>query len=1224
MTERSVVVRLRGEITDLKTKMREGASAVEGVGAAARKTADQGKVAFSSLAKSIDNNSASIDHLSGNALKLGAGLAVGVGAVVKVAADFDKQMSSVAATGADARQNIDALRETAIKLGADSAFSATQAAEGVENLLKAGVDAAEVMGGGLKGSLDLAAAGSLDVGQAAEIAATALVQFKLQGKDVPHVADLLAAGAGKAQGEVGDLAAALNQSGLVASQFGLSIEDTTGTLAAFASAGLLGSDAGTSFKTMLLALANPSKESRKLMQELGIAAYDAQGNFVGVASLAEQLKERLGPLSQATRDQALAQIFGNDAVRAANVLFKEGGAGIQQWTADVDDAGFAAATARTKLDNLSGDVEALGGAIESTFITSGSGANEALRNLTQEATGLVRAVGSLPTPLLETSVKVAGVGAAGLITAGGIGKLAVSTLETRKAFAGLAETSPRLAGGLKAASTGAVALTGALIALQLAGQATNELFEDAPKTLGDAGQALAGLAKNTKDASTGMDEFFSLSTRADLGFGTEQVDSLGSAMNRLFHQSGPQKVGDWASGLISNFDGVKGSAQVIEERFGQLDQTLNTFVASGAGDKAAAAFQALRKEAELQRVPLDALLTKFPLYKASLQEQATALGVTALSAKDYADWMGGNVPPAIASAAEATDDATVKITGLGTSAGETAEELQELIDKFTILRDGALDQERANLAWEESLDAVAEATGAATKSTKDNNFSLDESTKRGRENRGALSAMVEELNNKITSDVKATGSTEGVSKKLKEGRERLLDSAEAAGLNRKSVEKMIDQMLLTPKELETKVSAPNVGKVTEDVAHLGTKIKGVNGRDVYIRAHFNTNADSVVADIKKTFSINGGPKFSAYALGGVMPGWSPGRDIHRFVSQTGGVLDLSGYESVMRPEWTAAVGEGRVNAWNEAARVGGVEGVRSAMSDYLGGFARGGTIRRNITIHGDPGAQPDRLTGPPDAGSYSLGIRGEDMMQALAKAVKAGVREMREEVGDFGRIDIGNPRGRTTFRGHSFTNLFAASLRAAEKGAGHNWQIYQGGWRPATSYSGTSHAGDAIDARVDMALLRAARGHGIAIWDRTGKGNWVAHMHGVPLPGAGYAAGSGVWQAQDYLRGGDGLWNGTDSAKAGVHGVAEKGFEVVTSPQLRLFSGGEQVLNNDTSKALLRTASAATGGGVQYHRHLTVGDTNLTGVLGDPELWLRKVQQRKSDAIAMAGLRRHS
>lgn len=104
-----------------------------------------------------------------------------------------------------------------------------------------------------------------------------------------------------------------------------------------------------------------------------------------------------------------------------------------------------------------------------------------------------------------------------------------------------------------------------------------------------------------------------------------------------------------------------------------------------------------------------------------------------------------------------------------------------------------------------------------------------------------------------------------------------------------------------------------------------------------------------------------------------------------------------------------------------------------------------------------------------------------------------------------------------------FSPLFESRLLLASKTAGEGIQAFQRGFRPSTSYSGTSHQGDAIDLQVSQRLIAALRSVGIPTWDRTGKGNWAPHAHGVPLPGAGYAAGSAVWQAQDYLRGGDGL-----------------------------------------------------------------------------------------------------
>lgn len=160
---------------------------------------------MSQAEKSTGRSRQAMDQLGGTAGKMGLAAAAGVFAIERSTANFDEAMSHVAATGEDARASYDQLRQAAIEAGAATAFSASEAAGGIENLAKAGVSAQDILGGGLSGALDLAAAGGLDVANAAEIAATALTQFKLEGEDVPHVADLLAAAAGKAQGDVSDM-----------------------------------------------------------------------------------------------------------------------------------------------------------------------------------------------------------------------------------------------------------------------------------------------------------------------------------------------------------------------------------------------------------------------------------------------------------------------------------------------------------------------------------------------------------------------------------------------------------------------------------------------------------------------------------------------------------------------------------------------------------------------------------------------------------------------------------------------------------------------------------------------------------------------------------------------------------------------------------------------------------------------------------------------------------
>jgi TP901 family phage tail tape measure protein len=181
----------------------------------------------------------------------GAGLAIvaGLGMAISKSMDFEAAMSGAAAATGLSGKALDALQETAIRAGASTQYSATEAADAITAMGKAGISAADIMGGGLTGALNLAAAGQLGVADAAEIAATAMTQFSLRGSDLPHVADLLAAGAGKAQGSVQDLALALNYVGPVAAGLGVSIEETTGAdSGARRPMGIIGERAGTGLR----------------------------------------------------------------------------------------------------------------------------------------------------------------------------------------------------------------------------------------------------------------------------------------------------------------------------------------------------------------------------------------------------------------------------------------------------------------------------------------------------------------------------------------------------------------------------------------------------------------------------------------------------------------------------------------------------------------------------------------------------------------------------------------------------------------------------------------------------------------------------------------------------------------------------------------------------------------------------------------------------------------
>lgn len=370
-----------------------------------------------------------------NGLALAGGAAVALGAAaIGIAANFDQSMSEVQAATRASNGEIASLREAAIDAGAQTVYSASEAADGITELGKAGMSTTDILSGGLSGALDLAASDGMAVGDAAELMASSLAQFNLRGSQATMVADALAAGAGNAQGSAHDLGLALNQSGLVANSMGISMQQTTGALSAFANAGMIGSDAGTSLKTMLQRLAAPTEKSQQTMDELGISAYDAQGNFVGLSAMAGQLQKSMSGMSQEQRNAAMNTIFGADAVRAANVLYSEGQKGIEDWTAKVSDTGFASEQAAARTDNLKGDIEKLGGSFETFMTTLGEGGQGPLRMLTQGLTDFVNVLSMIPAPISQSLV---------MMTA-----LAGGVAAAHKAFGNLTTSSSTLAQGL--------------------------------------------------------------------------------------------------------------------------------------------------------------------------------------------------------------------------------------------------------------------------------------------------------------------------------------------------------------------------------------------------------------------------------------------------------------------------------------------------------------------------------------------------------------------------------------------------------------------------------------------------------------------------------------------------------------------------------------------------------------------------------------------------------
>lgn len=319
------------------------------------------------------------------------------GAAISVAANFDDAMSQVQGALGDASADTEGLRQLALQLGSDTVFSATEAAQAMVELAKGGLTEADIKGGALAASMDLAAAGQLNLADAAETTVQMMGSFGLGAEDATRIANALAGAANASSADVSDLTQAMSQCSAQASLAGWSLEDTAAALALFADHGVKGSDAGTSLKTMLQRLSAPTDQAADAMEAYGLEVRDSNGKMKDITGIADELTGKLGTLSDAERDAALQTIFGSDASRAAAILMQSGSEGLQKYIAATNDATAAETMANAQKGELSWALENMSGAIESASIAFGSALAPAITAVAGVIGNVAEAFASLPS-----------------------------------------------------------------------------------------------------------------------------------------------------------------------------------------------------------------------------------------------------------------------------------------------------------------------------------------------------------------------------------------------------------------------------------------------------------------------------------------------------------------------------------------------------------------------------------------------------------------------------------------------------------------------------------------------------------------------------------------------------------------------------------------------------------------------------------------------------------
>jgi murein DD-endopeptidase MepM/ murein hydrolase activator NlpD len=415
-----------------------------------------------------------------------AGLTAALGASVGVAAEFEKTMDGALAvmSPSDVQAFSGSLENLALRLGKDTSFSAKEAAAGIEELIKGGLTAQDVLDGAAESTLALAAAGGVSLPDAATIAANALAQFNLKGTDMAHVSDLIAGAANASAIDVNQFKFSLQAAGAVAAVTGFSFDDLAAGIALMGKNGIAGSDAGTSLKTMFMSLQPATAKAREEFAKLGLtttnqarvleilnnygiqpvsdsltdqmhqlqmavtgwnglgtmtkqqaeawneaqgeldlmsnAFFTSEGRVKSMSEVAGVLQKSLEGMTEQQKLASLEVLFGSDAIRAGAILAKEGAEGFNDMAAAMGEVA-AVDVAKARLDNLNGSMEAMSGSIETVGITIG-------KILIPAANEIVKAFTNVLNAFLNLSPEVQKFIAIGAVVAAGLGVLATVAL----------------------------------------------------------------------------------------------------------------------------------------------------------------------------------------------------------------------------------------------------------------------------------------------------------------------------------------------------------------------------------------------------------------------------------------------------------------------------------------------------------------------------------------------------------------------------------------------------------------------------------------------------------------------------------------------------------------------------------------------------------------------------------------------------------------------------
>lgn len=436
------IIETEQELKRLEEQANQSATALQKIGATGEKWKEVGG--------NIENAGKKLMPVTATVTALGT-------VSVKTAADFESSMSKVAAVSGATGSDLEALSKKAREMGSKTKFSASEAAEAMNYMAMAGWKTEDMLSG-IEGVMNLAAASGEDLATTSDIVTDALTAFGLSAQDSGHFADVLAAASSNANTNVSMMGETFKYAAPIAGALGFSVEDTAEAIGLMANAGIKGSQAGTSLRTIMTNLSGDVKICGQNIGEVTIATTNADGSMRDLSDILADCRTAFSGLSESEKAAAAESLVGKNAMSGFLALMNAGEGDIAKLSGAIDNCnGAAQSMADTMNDNLEGQLTILKSQLQELAISFGEILLPAVKSIVSFLQGFINVLNSMPDGMKQTIVTIA-------LAAAALGPVLIIIGKVISAVGTIMTIVPKVAGVIKTVQGAFAALNATMLA----------------------------------------------------------------------------------------------------------------------------------------------------------------------------------------------------------------------------------------------------------------------------------------------------------------------------------------------------------------------------------------------------------------------------------------------------------------------------------------------------------------------------------------------------------------------------------------------------------------------------------------------------------------------------------------------------------------------------------------------------------------------------------------